>query len=304
MKITYLGIFFGLLLLACPIAIIIRLRLNVLRRVLLSFGRMAVATGVLSATTGLAIYFNNVWVSILIALLLCLCTVLITVSKARLNISKLFIPVAAGTVVGVGVVGAYTLFLVFGFHLPYAPYNPHLLMPVLGCIMGGMVSVNAKALNVYYSGLKNHGQLYYYLLGNGKSHREAVSWFVKRSLQAALTNVSKQISAVGLLTAPFVFFTAIMCELDVVTALAMQILVFIAIMSASMISILVAVLVGRRYSFDEYECLKPVFKSSKASRTNDTKPTDEEWANETKASDSLSNPSTLPDTDFVSQPQE
>ena len=46
------------------------------------------------------------------------------------------------------------------------------------------MEVNYKALSVYYMGLKYHNQLYYYyLLGNGATHSEAVAYFVRRALE-------------------------------------------------------------------------------------------------------------------------
>ena len=49
MNISSLGIFFGVLLAALPVFIIIRFRLNLTRRFLMSLVRMVVATGLLAA---------------------------------------------------------------------------------------------------------------------------------------------------------------------------------------------------------------------------------------------------------------
>ena len=54
MNISSLGIFFGVLLAALPVFIIIRFRLNLTRRFLMSLVRMVVATGLLAALMTLA----------------------------------------------------------------------------------------------------------------------------------------------------------------------------------------------------------------------------------------------------------
>ena len=46
-----------------------------------------------------------------------------------------------------------------------------------------MLSVAVIALNSYYDGLQREHQLYQYLLGNGASHLEAITPFVRKSVE-------------------------------------------------------------------------------------------------------------------------
>ena len=115
---------------------------------------------------------------------------------------------------------------------------------------------NAKALDFFFVGLRNHGQLYYYLLGNGSSHRQAVSYFVRRSLKSAIVSVLRRLSLLCFATAPVLFFGLVMAGVDVVTAAALQLLLMVMELTASLLSIAFTLVVGRKYCFDEYERLK------------------------------------------------
>ena len=96
MNISSLGIFFGVLLAALPVFIIIRFRLNLTRRFLMSLVRMVVATGLLAALMTLATWAQSITLSIAISIIIGLFTALTTTVKARLKPGRDYLPIAAG----------------------------------------------------------------------------------------------------------------------------------------------------------------------------------------------------------------
>lgn len=308
MTISELGIFFGLLLFALPVFIIIRFKLNILRRVLVPFAMMLASTCVIASFLYAASATNSILVQCALALVLFVVSSLLTVGKSRTKVSKLFIPVAAGTFAAIVVTVFYALFLVMGLNNPFVP---NFFIPFVGIISGSMVGANAKAINVYYSGLKNHSQLYYYLLGNGSSHKEATAYFLRQSLKASIIYIAKQVSAVCLTSAPIILFVAYLCGAGIVTALVLQVVVYLLVLNASLLSIIVSLFVARKYSFDSYERLNPMFrdKHAKAERPAESAAGEEAGnvnevdVDETSPSGSLSSLSEHGHTDFASQPQ-
>lgn len=280
MKISLLGIVLGLVLIAFPIFIIFQYRLTLLNRYVKSIVRIVVSVAVIALCTFASVKLNSLAFNIFLALLFCVCSTAMSVVKARLKFERSFLPLLAGTVAGAIVVGLYFIFLIMGAR---GVQVSTLLIPIYGLLTGGMIEANARALETYYSGLRNHNQLYYYLLGNGCTHAKATEYFFRRGLQVSIVVVCKRMSAVVLTAAPSIFFVAVMGGMDVLTAAALQVFLLFAVLSASLIAVFVTLLIGRRYNFDEYNKLKKIFKNESES--------------------SLSNPSAPRGTDPASQPQ-
>ena len=280
MKISLLGIVLGLVLIAFPIFIIFQYRLTLLNRTVKSIARIVVSVAVIALCTFASIKLNSLAFNIFLSLLFCAFSTLMSVVKSRLKFERSFLPLLAGTVAGAIIVGLYFIFLVIGAR---GVQVSTMLIPIYGLLTGGMIEANARALETYYSGLRNHNQLYYYLLGNGCTHAKATEYFFRRGLQASIVVVCKRMSAVAFAAAPSIFFVAVMGGMDVLTAAVLQVFLLFAVLSASLISVFVALLIGRHYNFDEYNKLKKIFKNESES--------------------SLSNPSVPRDTGSASQPQ-
>lgn len=309
MNISILGFVLGLLLLAIPFYIIYYFKLRVMRRLLLSMARMFVAVAIVAVIVYGGLKLNSIVYDIITFIVLSLASSILALGKARLNVTKLLLPVGVGSIVAVAFVGFYFALLVCG---EKNPFLPHIFVPLFGVIALGMSGVNAKALQTYYVGLLHHGQLYNYLIGNGGTHREAIHYFVRRGLQSSVVSVAKQMSVLVVVTSPVTMLAMVMSGSDVFTAFAFQVLFYIGVLSASLIALLIALLIGRKYSFDEYERLKPVFKTSKekVSTVNEDgligkeENVDNASVSEPyQASDSSSNPEEPLHTDFESQPQ-
>lgn len=258
MKISLLGIVLGLVLIAFPIFIIIQYRLTLLNRYVRSIVRLLLSVAVIALCTFVSVSLHSLAFNILLALLFCVFSAFMSVLKSRLKLGRTFLPLLVGIVAGAIVVGLYFIFLVQGAR---GMQVSTLLIPVYGLLTGGMIEANARALETYYSGLRNHNQLYYYLLGNGCTHAKATEYFFRRGLQTSIVTVCKRMSAVTFAAAPSIFFVAVMGGMDVLTAAALQVFLLFAVLSASLISVFVSLLIGRRYNFDEYNKLKKVFKN-------------------------------------------
>lgn len=253
MKILLSGIILGLLLLVVPFYIDYRFRLNVGKKMLIVFGRAMLVVALLALIVYGGIALNSVAYDLVVALLFCLFATYLTFVKANMRPGHLFLPLFGGTVVAVAAVSAYALLLVVSAE---RPFSPQLLLPFVGIISGGIIVSNARALDFFFVGLRNHGQLYYYILGNGGSHRHAVNYFVRRSLKAAIVSLLRSQSLLFFAAAPLLFFGLVMAGTDVVTAAALQILMYVMLLTASLLAIAFTLAVGRKYCFDEYERLK------------------------------------------------
>jgi hypothetical protein len=196
----------------------------------------------------------NQWgITLLFALLMVAIGAILTVRRAKLSIRQLFVPVMAGTLTGVLVVGLYVLWLVVGVR---NPLEVRFLIPVVGLLTGHLIQVNSQALHIYFMGLRHHSQLYHYLLGNGMKHSQALGYLFRRTIERAALPTISTMGRMLIGVSPIVLWSMMLAGAGVFTALAFQLVLLIAMFSASMISVIVTVVVSRRYLLDDYHQLK------------------------------------------------
>lgn len=257
MNISVLGLVLGLLLLALPIYIIYAFDLRLMRRLLKSLAMMAVMVSAFGAITALLMTCNILWVNLLVGVALALLSSVVVVLRSGLRQRRLLLPVMAASVAPLLLVSLYVLLLVLSLK---EPFDTRFFIPMLGLMVGMASGLIARALHAYYMGLAHHNELYYYLLGNGATHREAVRHFVRRGFQAALVPVMRQMSGMFLTTAPTLMLGLVMSGVGVWTAVILEVVVVLAVMVYALTTFWLAILLSRRYAFDEYERLRPMKK--------------------------------------------
>ena len=182
---------------------------------------------------------------------------MVVVLRSGLRQRRLLLPVMAASVAPLLLVSLYVLLLVLSLK---EPFDTRFFIPMLGLMVGMASGLIARALHAYYMGLAHHNELYYYLLGNGATHREAVRHFVRRGFQAALVPVMRQMSGMFLTTAPALRRGLVVSGAGVWTAALLEVVVLLAVTVYALTTFWLAILLSRRYAFDEYERLRPMKK--------------------------------------------
>lgn len=259
MNISFLGICIVILLLCIPAYIIFTYKLNLLNKFAMSVVKMFAYM----VLTGVFLYYISLWNSVLINILwmifMAVIAAIITVSKARLNINKLFFPSFVGALSVVVIMGLAILFAVFSFK---NMFDARYMIPIAGFLAGSMIECNSKSLETYYAGLKNHNAIYYYLLGNGATHGQAVNYFVKRALEKNMIPMLGKMAYILLGVTPMILWSMILAGTGVINAVFMQILMLSAMLAAAPVSLLITLAVARVYSFDAYGQLKNIDKAA------------------------------------------
>ena len=254
MKITILGVLAGLLLLAIPFYVLFRYRLKVMGAVFVALVRMSLLLAVAGGVMYLTAMADSVAVTLGLSVLMAVAASLWTCWRSRLRARRCLIPVMSGMCSAALVVGLYVLVLVTGSD---SPFSVSMVLPIFGIILGTVASCNARALYAYYVGLENHRQIYDYLIGNGASHKKAVNTFVRRALEANVIPQVRRMANVMVGVSPAMMWGMVLGGMDVPAAVIFDLLLTIAVLSASVLSLVIAITVARRYDFDEYQALRP-----------------------------------------------
>lgn len=249
MHLTFLTALLGLLFLLIPIVIAQLLEIRLVPRVSKAALGMVLGMVVIGAVVYFLFQCDNIMLNIVFALLAVVSATLMACIKARLSWRGCFVPVLSGMSVGIVVVGlCVLLILATGQTMLQTRY----FVPVFGLMAGSITIPCARALHIYYMGLRRHGRLYNYLVANGASHAEALHYFVRRAVERTLLTGTDRLSANLLALSPFILWTALICGTDVLTAIALQVLLICATFCAMVLSVYVSVRVAQRYGRDAY----------------------------------------------------
>lgn len=233
-----------------------RIRLRMLHTVLVSIGRMAGQLLLVGLYMKWLFLCNSIWVNLLWVVLMAVVATVSVCRQARLRFGRMWLPVTVGLVATTVGVGLYVLFLLFR---PAAMLDARYAVPVWGVLLGCMQQVVGVALGEYYRSLRHNGQLYDYLLGNGATHLEAVMPFVRQAVEKALQPLLASLSVAGILSVPGLLLGQLMGGVMPVDAAVNVVVITLASVFASVVSVLLTLYLADRRSFDSYGRLRQVW---------------------------------------------
>lgn len=243
----------GLLLLLVPCYVFYVFNIPLLTKTFRSFLKMAGSLLVLGVLLYEVVALDKPFFTLLFALIIIVWGATLSVVRAKLPLRQLFLPVLAGTFAGVLVVGLYVLVLAMG---GANVFEPRYVIPVVALLTGHLIHANSKALHVYYMGLRHHGQLYRYLLANGANHSHALGYLLRRAIQQSALPSLSGMGWVVMGVSPLVMWGMLLGGASVLTAVACQVVLLVAMFTAAVLSVVVTVAVSRRYLLDNYAQLK------------------------------------------------
>jgi len=252
-NISITGLLMGLVLMAIPIYVFYKYSIDWMRQAVTAFFKMILILFVTSLLMFYILKWNSPFVNVICVLLLSLLSTLVACSRANLKSERMIVPVLVGTTVAVFVVGAWTIVALAGFS---ALSEARFVIPIAGLLVGLTVESSAAALSAYNAGLRYHGQLFNFLLGNGASRKEALNYFVRRAMQKATTQELRHMAAIMLVTCPVAMYTMIMCGTDTFTAMFFQMFIMVAAVAQVVLAMLITLFVAQRYMLDDYARLK------------------------------------------------
>lgn len=255
--ITYLSLGVGLLLLLVPIYYIWRFETGLLKGICVGAIRMVFQMLFIGVYLRYLFEWDNpvincLWVFIMVYIA---AETAITRTKVRRRI--LMMPLIVGFVVTCVLVGFYFLVIVLKLN---NIFSAQYFIPIMGILLGNMLSVNVIAVGTFYSTLKREHNLYYYLLGNGASRNEALQPFVKQAIVKAFSPAIANMAVMGLVSLPGTMIGQILGGSSPNVAIKYQIMIVVVTMSASMLSLMIAISLSTRQAFDGYGRMKQVMR--------------------------------------------
>ena len=257
--ISYLGLGVGLLLLAMPIYFFHRLGVRLVRSTVIAAVRMVVQLFLIGLYLKYLFEWNDPWINLAWVALIVLVASFTVAQRTRLRFGFAVVPLFGGFCGSAMVVGLYFLMFVLGLS---NPFDARYFVPVIGLLVGNMLGVSVMALNTYYDGLQGDRRLYYYLLGNGASHVEAVMPFVRRAVEKSFAPCVANMAVMGIVAMPGTMIGQILGGSVPGVAIKNQMKIVVIAFVASALSLVVTLYLADRRSFDIYGRLKDIRRRS------------------------------------------
>lgn len=258
--ISFLCLGIGLLLMLVPLFYLWRLRTGLVRATLTATARMCVQLLLIGIYLRYLFLWNNPWVNLLWVVMMVLVASHTAVARTRLRRRVLMLPVFVGFIVTALLVGLYFLGLVLQLD---NVFSAQYFIPIMGILLGNMLSVNVVALETFYSDVQREHHTYYYLLGNGATRFEATSPFLRRAVIKAFSPCIANMAVLGVVSLPGTMIGQILGGSLPGVAVKYQMMITVITVAASMLSLMITVTLSSRKSFDSYGRLLPVFRREK-----------------------------------------
>ena len=250
----------GLLLLAVPVYFFRLYKVKLVLSTLTAALRMVIQLFLIGLYLKYLFIWNNPWINFLWVIIMVVVASFTATHRTGLKRSVLFIPVSVGFLATAMVVGLY--FLLFVLHLDN-PFSAQYFIPIMGILMGNMLSVNVIAINTYFDGLQREHQMYYYLLGNGATRFEATAPFVRQAMVKAFSPCVANMAVMGIVALPGTMIGQILGGSAPGLAIKYQMMIIVITFTASMLSLMITIILSGRYSFDEYGKLRNIMRKHK-----------------------------------------
>lgn len=237
-KISYLSLFFYLLLLVIPVAILVYLKLKMVRSLLISMGRMIIQLAFVGVYLGYIFQLNNPFVNTLWILIMMVVANQQILRRSGLKFKIFFLYTFPSYVITIGF-SFVTFLIVFDMG---TFFSARYLIPIGGMVMGNMLRGNIVSLDRFYDSLSRREEEYIYYISLGASRREALLPFISEALKSALSPYLATVATMGLVALPGMMTGQILGGASPAVAIQYQMMIMIAIFVASSISTFLGIL--------------------------------------------------------------
>ncbi len=256
MILSITNLLLGLLLLAVPVYAIYTYDRLTLKKSALAVVRMLVQISVMGGCLWAVYHFNSIWINLLWLMVLVLAAAFLMVSRTCIRSRILFLPAFLGMLVSVLVVSCYVLFAILR---PEHPMSARWFVPITGVLTAHVLTTGLYAIRTYFDSLSQDSQPYYTLLGNGASRMKALAPYITRALRSMTTPAVAYLSAMGLFVMPMLLSGLLGGGMPPLEAIALFVLLILASMASSVLSVGLTIWLSCRYTFDKQGRILPVF---------------------------------------------
>ena len=249
----------GYLLLIPAVAILLYLRVPILKETGIAVVRMTLQLLFVGLYLQVVFRLNNPWLNLAWLLVMVGVADGSILRGCRLSLRRFVAPLFIALLVG-------TAIPVLAFVGPILQrpnwLDAQYVIPLAGMVLGNCLRADIIGLKHFYEGILKSEKAYHQSLAQGASLHEAVHPYFRDALQAALLPTVATMATIGLVALPGMMTGVILGGADPFTAIKYQIAIMIAIFTGTAMTVFLAIRLTLRNSFTAYGILnRSLFRS-------------------------------------------
>jgi putative ABC transport system permease protein len=252
--ISLLSLAGGYLLLIFPLAIMLYLRVGILKETSVAVLRMTVQLLFVGLYLQVVFKLNNPFLNLAWVAAMILVADLSILKGCRLKLKPFLLPMFIALVVGT--VLPMIFFAGIILRLP-GWFEAQYVIPLAGMILGNCLRADIIGLNHFYQSIHKNEKSYHQALAYGAALTEAVNPFFRDALRSAITPTIASMATIGLVSLPGMMTGVILAGADPFTAIKYQIAIMIAIFSGTAVTVFLAIRLTVANSFNAFGILHP-----------------------------------------------
>jgi len=243
----------GYLLLILPLAILLHLRVAMLRETGIALVRMTLQLLFVGVYLQVVFRLNNALLNVAwVVVMVCVADGSI-LRGCKLRVRRFALPVFAALLAGTAIP-----VLVFVGPILRRPswLDAQYVIPLAGMVLGNCLRADIIGLKAFYEAISREAKSYHQSLAQGAKLNEALQPYFRDALQAALLPTVASMATIGLVALPGMMTGVILAGADPLTAIKYQIAIMIAIFSGTAVTVFLAIWLTIRASFDDFGLLE------------------------------------------------
>ena len=243
----------GFLLMLIPIAGFIYFKVKIIKETVISMIRMLIQLSLIAFYLEYIFEWNNAWVNLIWVCSMIFVGTFTTIKRAGLAYRYFILPFALSGFISILIID--TFFLGFVIRLDYV-FDARYFIPISGMVLGNALNHNIVGISNYFTRLSKEQELYYFLLINGNSKKNALAPFIRSAIKSGLNPLIATMSVIGLISLPGMMTGQILGGSSPVVAIKYQILIMIAIFVGCSLNLMLSILLANRFVFDSFGRIK------------------------------------------------
>jgi putative ABC transport system permease protein len=247
--ITWLGLIFGVLSLIIPIFILIKYKTGLAKPTIIAFARMLLQLFLLGLYLNYIFELDSIYINLLWVVIMVIAAGFSVTKRSEIPLKIFFVPITTAVLINVLINTIFFAFLILG---PEKTSSARYLIPIMGMVIGNTLNSSIVGIRSYFNVVRKNEDEYKYNLMCGANFAEAQKNFIAHALRDALNPGIASTAVIGLIWLPGMMTGQILGGSDPMTAIKYQIVIIITIFVGSVITLLVAIQLIKRVSFDNY----------------------------------------------------
>ena len=251
--ISWLKLLLSYVLLIIPFAALWAYQTGLIKATLIGVIRMTVQLFLVGLYLEYLFKLNNSIINIVWVLLMVGIAVFTILKRAKLNYRYFGIPILLAIMSSLFIVDVF--FLGFTIELNNL-FDARYLIPITGMLIGNSIERNILALSHFNKMLTENKGVYRYSIANGSSRAEAIKPFIKESLRLSFNPFIAQMAIIGLISMPGTMTGQILGGSSPAVAIKYQIMLMLSIFVVTITTVVLSIILSKRYIFDDYDNVK------------------------------------------------